>query len=466
MTRHVDTEVKQGSASPEYVCSFNATGSLILAHTRKHPMKYLPVDNRLFKENRQKFVAKLKPASIAVLNSNDVMPTSADGTRSFVQNTDIFYLSGIDQEGSILVVFPDAGEEKHKEILFVKETNEEIKTWEGPKHSKEEATAISGIQTIYWTSEFEKVFRSLVFEARRIYLNANEHLRADVTVETRDARFLQWCQKSYPLHTYERLAPIMHHLRAIKSPMEIELIQQACGITEKTFRRLLGFIRPGVWEFEIEAEIYHEFLSNRSRGPAYAPIIASGPNACVLHYVQNNRQCKDDDLLLMDFGAEYANYASDLTRTVPVGGTFTSRQKAVYNAVLRVQKAAIQMLMPGNTFEAYNTEVGKMMEKELIGLGLLDADAIKTQNPDDPLYKKYFMHSASHNLGLDVHDFGNKYRKFEEGMLLTCEPGIYIKEEGIGVRLENDILLTSKGPVDFTESVPIEPDEIESLMNP
>jgi len=428
-------------------------------------MKHLPIENSLFIENRQRFAAKLKPGSIAVLNSNDVMPTSADGTRSFVQNTDIFYLSGIDQEASILVIFPDAGEEKYKEILFVKETNEKISTWEGPKHSKEEAAALSGIKTICWTSEFESVFRSIVFEGDRIYLNSNEHLRADVTVETRDVRFLKWCQKSYPLHKYERLAPIMHHIRAVKSPMEVELIKQACAITEKTFRRLLGFIRPDIWEFEIEAEIYHEFLSNRSRGPAYAPIIASGSNACVLHYVRNSRQCKDGNLLLMDFGAEYGNYASDLTRTVPVNGMFTPRQKAVYNAVLRVQKAAIQMLKPGNTFEAYNKDVGKIMEKELNSLGLLDAKTIKNQDPDDPLYKKYFMHGASHYLGLDVHDFGNKYRKFEEGMVFTCEPGIYIREEGIGIRLENDILLTKDGPVDLMENIPIEAEEIEDLMN-
>ena len=428
-------------------------------------MKYLPIDNSLFIENRQKFAAKLKPGSIAVLNSNDVMPKSADGTRSFVQHTDIFYLSGVDQEASILVIFPDAEEEKHKEILFVKETNEEIITWEGPKHSKEEAAALSGIKTIYWAREFENVFRSIVFEARRIYLNSNEHLRADVTVETRDSRFLKWCQKSYPLHKYERLAPIMHQLRAVKSSVEVELIKQACAITEKTFRRLLGFIRPDIWEFEIEAEIYHEFLSNRSRGPAYTPIIASGPNTCVLHYVRNSRQCKDGDLLLMDFGAEYANYASDLTRTVPVNGRFTPRQKAVYSAVFHVQKAAIQMLKPGNTFEAYNKDIGTIMEKELIGLGLLDAKAVKNQNPDDPLYKKYFMHGVSHHLGLDVHDFGNKYRKFEEGMVFTCEPGIYIKEESIGIRLENDILITQDGPVDLMKNIPIEPEEIEDLMN-
>jgi len=428
-------------------------------------MRYSPIDNRLFIENRQKFAAKLKPNSIAVLNSSDIMPTSADGIRSFIQNTDIFYLSGTDQEESILVIFPDAGEEKHKEILFVKETDEKITVWEGSKYSKEEATAISGIQTVYWTGEFKKVFRRLVFEADRIYLNSNEHLRADVTVETRDARFLKWCKKLYPLHKYERLAPIMHELRAVKSDIEIDLIKRACKITENTFRRLLGFIRPGVWEFEIEAEIYHEFLTNRSRGPAYIPVIASGSNACILHYVQNNRQCKDGDLLLIDFGAEYANYSSDLTRTVPVNGKFTRRQKEVYNAVLRVQKAAIQLLRSGNALEEYNKEVGHLMENELIGLGVLDAEKVKNQNQDSPLYKKYFMHGTSHYLGLDVHDFGNKYRKFEEGMVFTCEPGIYIKEESVGIRLENDILLSKDGPVDLTGDIPIETEEIEDLMN-
>ncbi len=428
-------------------------------------MKYLPIDYSLFVQNRQRFAAKLKPNSIAVLNANDVMPTSADGIRSFIQNTDFFYLSGIDQEESILLIFPDAHEEKHKEVLFIRETDEQIEIWEGPKYSKEEATAVSGIQTVYWTREFEKVFRALVIEAERIYLNSNEHLRADVTVESRDARLLKWCMQSYPLHKYERMAPIMHDLRAVKSPVEIELIKQACLITEKAFRRLLGFIRPGVWEFEIEAEIYHEFLANRSRGPAYVPIVASGPNACILHYVQNNRQCKDGELLIMDFGAEYANYASDLTRTVPVNGKFSRRQKEIYNAVLRIQKAAIQLLRPGNTFEEYHQEVGRIMESELIGLALLDAGEVKNQNKNAPLYKKYFMHNASHHLGLDVHDFGNKYRKFEEGMVFTCEPGIYIKEEAIGIRLENDILLSRNGPVDLMENIPIEADEIEDLMN-
>jgi Xaa-Pro aminopeptidase len=428
-------------------------------------MKYLPIDTNLFIQNRQRFAAKLKPNSIAVLNANDVMPTSADGTRSFIQNTDLFYLSGINQEESILVIAPDTKEEKYKETLFVRETNEEIALWEGPKYSKEEAKAVSGIKTVYWTREFEKVFKSLAFETDRFYLNSNEHLRADATVETRDARFLKWCMKVYPLHKYERLAPIMRDLRVVKAHIEMELMKEACRISEKTFRRLLRFIRPGVWEFEIEAEIYHELLKNRSRGPAFSPIIASGPHTCILHYVQNNRKCMDGELLLMDFGAEYANYASDLTRTVPVNGKFTNRQKEVYNAVLRVQKRAVQMLRPGTTMDDYNKEVGHLMEKELIDLKLLDAGGIKKQNQDEPLYKKYFMHNASHHLGLDVHDIGDRYRKFEEGMVLTCEPGIYIKEEAIGIRLENDIYLSKNGPVDLMESVPIEIEEIEDLMN-
>jgi Xaa-Pro aminopeptidase len=428
-------------------------------------MKYLPIDSSLFAQNRQRFAVELKSNAIAVLNANDVMPTSADGVRSFIQNTDFFYLSGIDEEESILVIFPDAREEKHREILFIKETNEEIATWEGPKYTKEETSNMSGIKTIYWTREFEKIFRGLVFEADLIYLNSNEHLRADVSVETRDARFLKWCKRNYPLHKYKRLAPIMHRIRPIKSKIEVELIKQACNITEKAFLRLLGFIRPGIWEFEIEAEIYHEFITNRSRGPAYAPIIASGANTCILHYVKNSRQCQDGDLVLMDFGAEYANYASDLTRTIPVNGKFTSRQKEIYDAVLRVQRSAIQMLTPGNTFETYNKDVALIMEKELIGLGLLDAKAVESQDPDDPLYKQYFMHGASHHLGLDVHDLGSKYRKFEEGMVFTCEPGIYIKAEGIGIRLENDILVTKDGPIDLMENIPIEIDEIETLMN-
>jgi len=428
-------------------------------------MKYSPIDRQLFIDNRKRLAENLQSNAVAVLNANDIMPTSADGTHPFVQNTDLFYLSGIDQEESVLLICPGAAEEKHREVLFVRETNEKIAVWEGEKYSKERATEISGIQTVYWTSEFERVFRDLVFECEHIYINSNEHARADVTVETRDARFLKWCMGAYPLHNYDRLAPIVHDLRAVKSDIEVDLIRQACGITEKAFRRLLGFVKPGIWEFEIEAEICHEFLKNRSNGPAYPSVVASGRNSCVLHYVKNDLQCRDGDILLMDFGAEYAHYASDVTRTIPVNGKFTKRQRDVYDAVLRIQRAGIQMLKPGRTLEEYNKAVGNLVQDELIGLGLIDAKAVKKQTEDEPLYKKYFMHGTSHHLGLDVHDYGNKSRKFEPGMVFTCEPGIYIPEEAIGIRLENDILITENNPIDLTEDIPIEADEIEALMS-
>jgi len=429
-------------------------------------MKYFPIDRSLFIENRRRFVQRLKPGSVAVFNSNDVLPTSADGTHPFVQQTDLFYLSGIDQEQSTLVICPDSKDDKNREILFLKETNEQIALWEGRKYTKEEASTVSGIKTVYWNQEFNNIFRPLVFQSDHIYLNPNEHLRADASVETRDDRFVQWCRKSFPLHRYERLAPIMQDLRVIKSEPEVALIKQAGDITERAFRRLLGFIKPGVWEFEIEAEIYHEFLRNRSKGPAFETIVASGPDSCTLHYVKNDKQCRDGDLVLIDFGAEYGHYAADVTRTVPVGGKFSKRQKQVYNAVLSVQKAAIKLLTPGKTLDAYNREVGQIMEAELMGLGLLDAGAVGKQSKDEPLYKKYYPHGTSHHLGLDVHDYGDKYRKLEPGMVLTCEPGIYIREEAMGVRIENDILITPNGPLDLNESIPREAAEIEALMNP
>ena len=427
-------------------------------------MRYQPIDASLFIHNRENFRRHLKHCSLAIFNSNDIMPTNADGTMGFRQNSDLFYLSGIDQEESILLLFPNAKDARHQEILFVRETNDHILTWEGYKLTKDEARAISGIQTIYWTSEFKQVLRSLMHEAEHVYLNSNEHLRAVVEVETRDARFLKWIKETYPLHQYERSTPIMHHLRAIKSETEIALIRQACSITEKAFRRLLQFVKPGVMEYEVEAEICHEFLRNRSRGPAYSSIIASGVNACILHYVDNNRECKEGDVLLMDFGAEYANYAADLTRSIPVNGTFTKRQKEVYNAVLQVMKTAKNMLVPGNTLDQYHAFVGTVMQHELVKLGLLNDSDVKNQDPEHPLYKKYFMHGTSHFLGLDVHDVGNKYRPFEAGMVFTCEPGIYIREEGLGIRLENDILITSNGPVDLMENIPLEADDIERLM--
>ena len=428
-------------------------------------MKYLPIDKKLFIQNRKRFAKQLENKSVAVFNSNDIMPTSADGAHGFIQQTDLLYLSGIDQEESTLVICPDAKEEKYREILFVKETNPTIALWEGHKYSKDEARAVSGIKSVYWNHEFENVFKPLVFESDNIYLNTNEHLRADGKVETRDARFLRWCRKLFPLHHYRRLAPIMHYLRAVKSKPEVELIKKACSITDKTFRRLLGFIKPGVWEFEIEAEIYHEFIRNRSRGPAFQTIVASGADSCTLHYVKNDKQCRDGDLVLIDFGAEYANYAADLTRTVPVSGKFSKRQKDVYNAVLKVQKAAIKLLKPGKTIDDFSREVGKTMEAELIRLKLFKAAEVKKQSADQPLYKKYFPHGTSHHLGLDVHDYGNRYRKFEAGMVITCEPGIYINDEGIGIRIENDILITKDGPLDLTAGVPREAEEIEDLMN-
>ena len=428
-------------------------------------MKYLPIEPELFIQNRQRFIERLKPNSIAVFNSNDIMPTSADGTHHFIQQTDLLYLSGIDQEESTLVICPDAAEEKHREILFLKETNEQIALWEGQKYSKDEAATVSGIKTVYWNNEFKNIFKALAFQSERIYLNTNEHLRADVSVETRDRRFLQWCRDAFPLHRYRRLAPILQDLRTVKSTLEVDLIRKAGEITDKTFRRLLGFVQPGVWEFEIEAEVYHEFLRNRSRGPAFQTIVASGVDSCTLHYIKNDKQCREGDLVLIDFGAEYANYAADVTRTLPVNGRFSKRQKEVYNAVLNVHKAAIGMLRPGITIDEYTKEVGKIMEAELIQLGLLDAAEVKQQPEDQPLYKKYYPHGTSHHLGLDVHDYGDKYRKFEPGMVLTCEPGIYIRDEAIGVRIENNILITENEPIDLTIDIPREAGEIEELMN-
>ncbi len=428
-------------------------------------MRYLPIDSSLFVTNRERFARQLKHNAIAVFHSNDIMPKSADGTHPFVQHPDLFYLSGMDQEDTVLIIYPDAKETKHKEVLFIRKTSDEIAIWEGNKFSRDEARKISGIQTVFWTEDFQKIFRSLVFDAERIYLNTNEHARADVTVETRDIRFLKWCREAYPLHQYERLAPIMQDLRSIKSKMEINLIKEACGIAERAFRRLLQVVKPGIWEFEVEAEILHEFLKNRSRRPAFDPIVASGCNSCVLHYTENNQQCRKGDLLLIDFGAEYSNYASDVTRTIPVSGKFSERQRQIYEAVHRIQKQAIQMLIPGNTFRAYYKEVGKVVESELIQLGLLTSHDKSKEDDENPPYKKYFMHGISHHLGLDVHDLGDKHRVFEEGMVLTCEPGIYVREEKTGVRIENDILITGQGPIDLTRKIPSDPAEIEDLMN-
>jgi len=428
-------------------------------------MKYSPINKSLFVENRRKFKQLLKPGSLALFVSNDILPTNADGAMGFRQNSDLFYLSGVDQEDTILMIFPDVKDGKHKEVLFIKETSELIAIWEGAKLTKEQATKASGIEHIYWHHEFEKVFPSFVFQAENIYLNSNEHTRRYINTETAEMRFNKFLQQKYPLHKFERSAPIMHKIRSIKSGIEVELIQQACDITEKGFRRLLKFVKPGVWEHEIEAELIHEFIRNRSQGFAYGPIIASGASACVLHYVENNKQCKAGDVLLLDTAAEYANYASDLTRCLPVSGKFTKRQKNVYNAVLRVMKAATKMLKDGNTFEKYNKAVGDLMTEELLKLRLIKAGDVKKQNPAWPAYKKYFMHGTSHFLGLDVHDVGFFNEPMRPGMVFTVEPGIYIPEENLGIRLENNILITSKGQMDLMKNIPLEAEEIEDLMN-
>ncbi len=428
-------------------------------------MKYLPIGKDLFVHNREKFVSLLKPNSLAIFNSNDVMPTNADGTMPFRQNNDIFYLSGIDQEESVLVLFPDFPEERFREILFVTETNPHIAVWEGHKYSKEEAYHTSGIRTVFWLSQLEQTLSTLISQAEKVYLNSNEHLRHIAVTETRDMRFAKWIQEKFPLYQYERAAPLMQQLRPIKSRQEIDLLQKACDITEQGFRRVLNFVKPGLMEYEIEAEFIHEFVRSRSRGFGYTPIIASGANGCVLHYIENNDKCRDGELILFDVGAEYANYNADMSRTVPVNGRFTRRQKEVYNAVLHVQREAFKLLRPGNTIPEYHKQVGELMTEQLIKLGLLDKTDVKNQHPDLPAYKKYFMHGTSHHLGLDVHDVGNVYRKMQAGMVFTVEPGIYIQEENIGIRLENDVVITEEGIFDLMRNIPIEADEIEELMN-
>ncbi len=428
-------------------------------------MKYLPINNNLFITNRANFTKHLKPNSIAVFVSNDAMPTNADGTMGFRQNSDLFYLTGIDQENTMLVLYPDATTNDWKELLFVQETNEHIAVWEGEKLNKEQAKQVSGITNVHWSKGFNATLQQFVFQAETIYLNANEHARQGNETQTAQDRFNSFIKQKYSLHKVERSAPIMHRIRAIKSEHEIALLQQACNITEKGFRRLLPFVKPEAMEYEIEAELLHEFVRNRSRGFAYGPIIASGLNACTLHYVDNNKACKAGDVILLDVAAEYGNYASDMTRCLPVSGRFSPRQKAVYNAVHRVMNASIKMLTVGNTFEKYNKAVGELMTEELLQLGLITSDEVRNENPKTPAYKKYFMHGTSHFLGLDVHDVGMFQAPMEAGMVFTCEPGIYIREENLGIRLENNILITPTGNLDLMANIPINAEEIEELMN-
>ena len=426
-------------------------------------MKYSQINPNLFINNRKLLSAKLVENSIAIFNANDIMPTNSDGTMPFKQNSDLFWLSGVDQEESVLAIIKNNNQVE--EMLFLKETNEHIAIWEGAKLDKELAQKNSGVEKIYWLNQMDEVLNINIEKANKVYLNKNIHSRSTSEVETRDDRFRKTLTKKHPKKEIVEVAPIMHELRFIKSEIEIELMKHACDITEKGLRRILPIIKPGIMEYQIEAELMHEFLSNRSAGFAYQPIIGSGVDSCVLHYIDNNKMCKDGDILLMDFGAEYANYASDLTRTVPVNGRFSERQKNVYNAVHRVMKEATNMLRPGTDHKKMQQEVIKIMEEELISLGLFDKEDVKRQDPSKPMYKKYFMHGTSHSLGLDVHDVGDTSTPMQPGMVFTCEPGIYIREEGIGIRLENDVLVTSGDPDDLMKNIPIDYQEIESLMN-
>ena len=429
-------------------------------------MKYQRIDASLYIKNRKNFVSRMEPKSLAVFNSNDIFPISADSTMPFEQHRDILHLSGVDQEESILVMFPDASTDKHKEVLFLKETSELIAIWEGEKLDKKNAFEVSGIKTVYWLQDFPTIFKQMMAEADGIYLNTNEHLRANNEVQTREDRFIKKVKQDYPGHRTYKSAPIMHKIRSIKDPIEIELMQKACDITRAGVNRLLKFIKPGVWEHHIEAELVHEFLMNSSKGFAYTPIVASGKNACVLHYIENNQECLAGDVILLDVGAEYANYASDLTRCIPVSGRFSERQKDVYNAVLHVKKEAEKLLVPGIMMSDYHKQVGHLMEEQLVNLSLITLDDIKNQNPDWPAYKKYFMHGTSHFIGLDTHDVGLWNAPVEAGMVFTCEPGIYIPEEGLGIRLEDDLVVQKSGaPFNLMADIPLEVEEIEDAMN-
>lgn len=429
-------------------------------------MKYNTINSELFIQNRQKFIRELKPQSLAVFYSNDLLPVNADAHYPFSQNSNFFWLTGIDQEECILWLFPDCPREDLKEILFIRKTNEHIQIWEGWKYSKEEAFEASGIKNIRYFEEFQSIFLQAIGFCENIYLDFNEHPRNTLFYATPAHQFAYQIQKQFPAHKIQRAYPILAYLRSIKSPQEVELIQKAIDITHQAFLRVLKFIQPGVYEYEIEAEILHEFIRNRATGPAYGSIIATGKNACVLHYVLNKSVCKDGDLILMDFGAEYANYSADLTRTIPVNGKFTPRQKQIYQAVLKAMKEAKKLLVPGkDNIYSYHKKVGEIMTEQLLEIGLLTSEEVKNQNPDWPAYKKYFMHGTSHYLGLDTHDVGFMHKTFEPGMVFTCEPGIYILEEAIGIRLENNIFITENGNIDLMEKIPLEIEEIEHLMN-
>lgn len=429
-------------------------------------MRYDQIDAKLFERNRERLRGLMEPGAIAIVHANDILPTNADGVMPFHQNSDIYYLTGVDQEETVLLLFPDAVEERDREILFVRETSDLLAIWEGEKLTKEKATEVSGVKRVVWTKDFEGHLHRLVPQARSICLATNEHLRAAAVVETRNDRFVKECMQRYPLHRYERLALLMHRLRIIKDEIEIAQLQKAIDITEAGFRRVLKFLKPGVGEWEIEAEYLHEFVRRRSRGFSYPPIVGSGGNACVLHYVENKDVCEDGQMVLMDVGAEWAYWNADMTRTVPVNGRFTERQRAVYDAVLRVFRGSCDILRPGVTPIEWRDQTIELMEAELIGLGLIDAQEAKDQDPvEKPLVKKYYMHGIGHHIGLDVHDVAPPHEPVAPGMVFTVEPGIYIRDENLGVRIENDIVIGEDANIDLFKNIPVEAEEIEDLMN-
>jgi len=427
-------------------------------------MRYAPINRELFRLNRANLTKLLPPNSLAAVNANDVLPSNGDQVLPLLQNSDFFYLTGIEQEESLLLLYPDAHDPKQREILFLRQPNPLLETWEGHKLTREEARAISGVERVEWLADFPSLFHRLMCESSQVYLNSNEHKRAQVIVQSRDARFIADVQERYPLHDYRRLAPLLHRLRAVKSDFEIALLRKACDITEAGFRRVCRFVKPGVNEMEVEAEFAHEFL-RRGGHFAYNPIIASGLNACALHYSQNDQPCRKGELLLLDVASSYANYNADMTRTIPVSGRFSRRQRQVYQAVLRVLRALSKAATPGKLPRDWQKESEELVEKELVDLGLLTLAEIKKQNPDDKAFRKYFMHGAGHPLGLDVHDSAITVEPIQAGWVLTVEPAIYIREEGFGVRLENNILVQEAGNADLMETIPIEPDEVEQLMS-
>ena len=427
-------------------------------------MKNLPLDPKIFIENRKRFIKGMKPNSIAIFNSNDEVSSNGDALYRFQQNTDLYWLCGIEQEDTMVILFPDAPEEKYKEVLVLVRPNEIKEKWDGKRLRAEEGKQISGIKTVVWLDSIDPLLQQWIHLADTIYLNTNENDRKANLLETRDYRYVKQMKERYPLHKYERSAKIMRELRAIKTPYEVEVVKKAIDITDKTFRRLLQFIKPGVMEYEIEAEIFHEFLRNRAKGEAYGSIIASGDRARTLHYVFNNEECKDGELVLMDFGANYGGYAADLTRTVPVNGKFTKRQKEVYNACLHLHNYAKGLLKPGITIAEYHEKVGEEATKIFIKTGLLKKEDVKNEDKENRAYRKYLYHGISHHLGLDVHDLGTKTEPLKSGMVLTVEPGIYIEEEHMGVRIENNVWLTKDGNIDLMKNIPITAEEIEKLM--